>query len=171
MQRQYVFWLVVVLLIQACTGPQQSPATADKQTRKPNIVIIFTDDQGYADVQSFGGIQLVTPNLDRMAAEGVKLTNFYVAQPVCSASRAALLTGSYPNRVGVSGAFMPESGKGLNLAETTLAELLQQAGYVTGHVGKWHLGDDPTFMPNRQGFDEFFGIPHSNDMWPHHPLQ
>lgn len=171
MQRQYAFWLIVIFFLQACAGPQQSPQMANKQARKPNIVIIFTDDQGYADVQSFGGTRLVTPNLDRMAAEGVKLTNFYVAQPVCSASRAALLTGSYPNRVGVSGAFMPESGKGLNLAETTLAELLQQAGYVTGHFGKWHLGDDPTFMPNRQGFDEFFGIPHSNDMWPHHPLQ
>ncbi|NZA27737.1 sulfatase [Luteimonas sp. SJ-92] len=164
--------LPALLALVACTHvPAPDPEHAAERGRPPNIVIVFTDDQGYADLHNFGGHHLHTPRLDRMAAEGVRLTSFYVAQPVCSASRAALLTGSYPNRVGVSGAFMPHSGKGLNLSETTLADLLRQAGYATGHFGKWHLGDAPEFRPNRQGFDTFYGILHSNDMWPHHPQQ
>lgn len=137
----------------------------------PNIVIIFTDDQGYQDVGCFGSPDIKTPHLDQMAKEGIKLTNFYAAQAVCSASRAALLTGCYPNRLGVHGAFMPNRGLGLNPSETTLAEILKEVGYKTGIFGKWHLGDHPDFMPNNQGFDEFFGIPYSNDMWPMHPQQ
>jgi len=138
---------------------------------KPNVIIIFTDDQGYQDVGCFGSPDIKTPHLNQMAREGIKLTDFYAAQAVCSASRAGLLTGCYPNRLGVHGAFMPNSSKGLNLEETTLAEMLKEINYSTGIFGKWHLGDHPYFMPNKQGFDEFFGIPYSNDMWPFHPQQ
>lgn len=139
--------------------------------RPPNIVLIFTDDQGYQDVGTFGSPNIKTPHLDQMAREGVKLTSFYAAQAVCSASRAALLTGCYPNRIGIHQALMPQSKVGLNPQETTVAEMLKSQGYSTAIFGKWHLGDDPKFMPNKQGFDEFFGIPYSNDMWPNHPEQ
>ncbi|WP_297693257.1 sulfatase [uncultured Eudoraea sp.] len=141
------------------------------EERPPNVIIIFTDDQGYQDVGSFGATDIETPHLDQMAAEGIKLTDFYAAQAVCSASRAGLLTGCYPNRLGVHGAFMPDSKKGLNPSETTLAEMLKEIDYKTGIFGKWHLGDHPDFMPIKQGFDEYFGIPYSNDMWPLHPQQ
>ena len=139
--------------------------------QKPNIVIIFTDDQGYNDVGCFGSKDILTPHLDQMAKEGLKLTDFHAAQPVCSASRAALLTGCYPNRVGIHGALMPESKIGLNPSETTIAEMLKENGYHTAIYGKWHLGDSPGMMPNAQGFDDYFGIPYSNDMWPLHPQQ
>jgi arylsulfatase A len=136
---------------------------------RPNIVIIFTDDQGYADVGKFGAEGFQTPNLDRMGSEGAIFRNFHVAQPVCSASRAALLTGCYPNRIGIHGALQPHSKVGLSDGETTLAQMLKQHGYATGMLGKWHLGDSPQFMPMRHGFDEFFGLPYSVDMWPGHP--
>ncbi len=139
--------------------------------RPPNIIIVFTDDQGYADVGIFGATDIATPHLDQMAADGVKLSSFYAAQPVCSASRAALLTGCYPNRIGIHNAFMPNSKIGLHPDETTLAELLKEQGYATGIFGKWHLGNAPEFLPLEQGFDEWFGIPYSNDMWPKHPQQ
>ncbi len=142
-----------------------------EKEKRPNIVIVFTDDQGYQDVGCFGSPDIETPHLDRMAQEGIRLTDFYAAQAVCSASRAALLTGCYPNRLGVHGAFMPNSKKGLNLSETTLAEMLKAKGYYNGIFGKWHLGDHPSFLPTQQGFDEYFGIPYSNDMWPFHPQQ
>jgi len=149
-----------------------SCATKDSQeSRKPNVIIIFTDDQGYQDVGCFGATDIKTPHLDQMAKEGIRLTDFYAAQAVCSASRAGLLTGCYPNRIGVHGAFMPSSQQGLNLSETTIAEMLKEIDYKTGIFGKWHLGDHPDFMPNNQGFDEYFGIPYSNDMWPFHPQQ
>lgn len=137
--------------------------------RSPNVVIIFTDDQGYADVGTFGAKDFVTPNLDRMAQNGRRFSNFHVAQPVCSASRAALLTGCYPNRIGISGALGPKSKVGISDNETTLAQMLKAQGYATGMAGKWHLGDAPQFLPTRHGFDEYFGIPYSHDMWPHHP--
>ena len=137
--------------------------------RLPNIVLIFTDDQGYQDLGSYGAPGIQTPNLDQMAEEGVRFTNFYVSQPVCSASRASLLTGCYANRVGVSGAFFPYVGKGLHPQEETIAELLKPLGYNTAIYGKWHLGSEKQFLPTRQGFDEYFGIPFSNDMWPLHP--
>ncbi len=105
---------------------------------QPNIIVIFTDDQGYQDVGCYGSPDILTPNLDRMAEEGVKLTHFYAAQAVCSASRAALLTGCYPNRVGVHGAYMPNSTEGLNPEETTIAEILEDQGYRTALFGKWH---------------------------------
>jgi arylsulfatase A len=135
----------------------------------PNIVIIFTDDQGYADVGVFGAKGFHTPNLDRLAAQGCVFRNFHVPQPVCSASRAGLLTGCYPNRIGIHGALSPRSKVGINRAEMTLAELLKQRGYATAIFGKWHLGDAQQFLPLQHGFDEYFGLPYSNDMWPLHP--
>ncbi len=135
----------------------------------PNIVIIYTDDQGYADVGVFGAKGFKTPNLDRLAAQGRIFRNFHVAQPVCSASRTALLTGCYPNRIGIHGALGPGTKIGISSNETTLAELVKQKNYATGIFGKWHLGDAPQFLPTRHGFDEYFGLPYSNDMWPQHP--
>jgi arylsulfatase A-like enzyme len=135
----------------------------------PNIVVILTDDQGYADVGVFGARDFQTPNLDRLGREGCIYRNFHVAQPVCSASRTALLTGCYPNRIGIHGALGPKSKVGISGVEMTLAELLKQKGYATAIFGKWHLGDSPQFLPLQHGFDEYFGLPYSNDMWPLHP--
>jgi arylsulfatase len=135
----------------------------------PNIVIIFTDDQGYGDVGCFGAKGYTTPNLDRLAKEGRRFTNFHVAQAVCSASRAALLTGCYPNRIGIHGALGPNARHGISANEMTLAQLVKQRGYATGMAGKWHLGNRLPFLPTRHGFDEYFGLPYSNDMWPLHP--
>lgn len=143
-----------------------SASAADKL---PNIVIVYTDDQGYGDLGCFGAKNLATPNLDRLAHEGRRFTNFHVAQPVCSASRAALLTGCYPNRLGIHGALGPDAKHGISDREVTLAELLKTKGYATGSAGKWHLGHHPQFLPLRHGFDEYLGLPYSNDMWPHHP--
>lgn len=143
----------------------------EESTTLPNVVIIFTDDQGYQDVGCYGSPDIKTPHLDKMAQEGVRFTNFYVSQPVCSASRASLLTGCYANRMGIHGAYMPYVGKGLHPNEVTLAEMLKPLGYATAQFGKWHLGSEPDFLPTRQGFDEYFGIPFSNDMWPFHPAQ
>jgi arylsulfatase len=137
--------------------------------RLPNIIIIFIDDQGYGDIGPFGAKGYTTPNLDRLAAQGCKFTNFHVPQPVCSASRAALLTGCYPNRIGIHGALSPSAKNGLASTELTLAELVKQKGYATGMAGKWHLGRPKQFLPTHHGFDEFFGLPYSNDMWPLHP--
>lgn len=138
-------------------------------TRPPNIVVILIDDLGYADTGPLGATAHPTPNLDRMAREGRVFTDFYVAQAVCTASRAALLTGCYSNRVGLTGALGPRSRIGINPDETTLAEIAKQQGYATACFGKWHLGDDVRFLPTRHGFDRYFGLPYSNDMWPHHP--
>src|SRR3954468_4885351 len=135
----------------------------------PNIVLIFTDDQGYADLGCFGAKGFTTPNIDRMASEGRRFTNFHVAQPVCSASRAALMTGCYSNRVGIHGALGPQANHGIADGEVTLAEMLKQKGYATGMAGKWHLGHRTRFLPTRHGFDEYLGLPYSNDMWPQHP--
>ncbi|MDH5368026.1 MAG: sulfatase [Cyclobacteriaceae bacterium] len=160
--------IILLLLSLSIISCNRHQSIKDEQ---PNVIIIFTDDQGYQDVGCFGSPDIKTPHLDKMAQEGIKLTDFYAAQAVCSASRAGLLTGCYPNRIGIHGAFMPNSNKGLNLSETTIAEMLKANGYKTGIFGKWHLGDNPKFMPNNQGFDEYFGIPYSNDMWPMHPQQ
>lgn len=139
------------------------------QSRPPNVVLVFTDDQGYADVGVYGARGFATPHLDRLAREGIRFTDFHVAQPVCSASRAALLTGCYPNRVGIHGALGPGDPTGLHPDEMTLAELVSQQGYATGMVGKWHLGRPRPFLPIHQGFNEYLGLPYSNDMWPFHP--
>ena len=134
--------------------------------RPPNIVIIFTDDQGYADIGVYGAQGFQTPNLDRLANEGIRFTDFQVSQAVCSASRAALLTGCYSERLGVQGAFNHTARVGLNPDEETIAEMLKSIGYVTGIFGKWHLGHHKKFLPLQQGFDEYLGVPYSNDMWP-----
>lgn len=152
-------------------GVATGVAEALAQKTKPNFVVIFIDDMGYGDIEPFGSQQNKTPNLTRMAAEGRKLTSFYVASPVCTPSRAALMTGSYPQRVGLekgSGhiVLFPGDPHGLHPDEITIAETLKKAGYATGCFGKWHLGDQPQFLPTSQGFDTYFGIPYSNDMWP-----
>ena len=146
--------------------------------KKPNIVLIFTDDQGYADLGCFGGEHVYTPRIDQMAAEGAKLTNFYVSAPLCTPSRAGLMTGSYPARIDMTlggkrlgkrktaGVLLSADPKGLNPDEVTIAEVLKKAGYKTGIFGKWHLGDQPDFLPTKQGFDEFFGLPYSHDINP-----
>jgi arylsulfatase A-like enzyme len=149
---------LMVLTVGSC-GPGASSSGA-----APNVVVVFVDDMGYADLDVYE-----TPHLDRMATEGVQFTDFYVAQPVCSASRAALLTGSYPNRIGIHGALGPGARHGIHEDEVTLGELFQSQGYATAVFGKWHLGHHPEFLPTRHGFDEFYGIPYSNDMWPYHP--
>jgi arylsulfatase A len=135
----------------------------------PNVVIVFADDLGYGDLGCYGAKGYTTPNLDRLAKEGVKFTDFYAAQAVCSASRAALLTGCYPNRVGILGALGPASKIGIHKDEKTIADILKARGYATAAFGKWHLGHHPQFLPTRHGFDEYFGLPYSNDMWPKHP--
>lgn len=156
--------LMLLFCLSGCRQKEENPTL-------PNIVIIFTDDQGYQDLGCYGSPDIKTPHLDQMAAEGVRFKNFYVSQPVCSASRASLLTGCYANRLGIHGAYMPYVGKGLHPNEVTMAEMLKPLGYATAQYGKWHLGSEPDFLPTRQGFDEYFGIPFSNDMWPYHPSQ
>jgi arylsulfatase len=151
-----------VLLLAAAAQPAATP-------RPPNVVVVFTDDQGYGDVGCYGARGYATPNLDRLAKEGVRFTDFYVSQPVCSASRASLLTGCYANRLGIHGALGPNARHGLHADETTLAEVCRSKGYATCAVGKWHLGHHPVFLPTRHGFDHYLGLPYSNDMWPFHP--
>jgi arylsulfatase A-like enzyme len=158
---------IVTLLLVAGIALCRSAAAAD--TRPPNVVIVFADDLGYADLGCYGAKGWKTPHLDRLASEGVRFTSFYVAQAVCSASRTALLTGCYPNRVGILGALGPASTHGIHDDETTLAEVLRSRGYATAIYGKWHLGHHPQFLPTRHGFDDYFGLPYSNDMWPLHP--
>ena len=136
---------------------------------RPNLVVVLTDDQGYADLGCQGAVGFRTPHLDRLGAEGLRFTDFHVAQPVCSASRAAILTGCYPNRIGIHGALDHTARHGLHDEETTLAELLREAGYATAVFGKWHLGHHRPFLPLQHGFDRYAGIPYSNDMWPFHP--
>ncbi len=136
--------------------------------RPPNIVVVFVDDMGYADVGCYGAQGSETASLDRMAEQGARFTDFYVSQPVCSASRASLLTGCYANRVGISGALGPNARHGIHPEETTLAEVCKSVGYATAAFGKWHLGHLPEFLPTRHGFDESYGIPYSNGMWPWH---
>jgi len=151
-----IFFLCALL---ACVGPLPAADAA----KKPNIVIIFIDDMGYGDIGPFGATKQKTPNLDRMAREGMKLTSFYAA-PVCSVSRAQLLTGCYGARVDVPGVYGPGSAKGLNPDEYTIAKRLKERDYATMCIGKWHVGDQPEFLPTRQGFDHYFGFPYSNDM-------
>ncbi|MDX9973445.1 MAG: sulfatase, partial [FCB group bacterium] len=134
--------------------------------RKPNFIVIFTDDQGYADLGCFGATQFATPNIDRMAAQGVRFTDFHSSSPVCTPSRASLMTGCYAQRVGMPRVLNPKSTTGINANEVTVAEIMKGQGYATGCVGKWHLGHLPPFLPTRHGFDSYFGIPYSNDMVP-----
>ena len=134
-----------------------------------NIVLIFADDLAYADVGCFGAKDIRTPHIDSLARDGVRFTDFYVAQPVCSASRAALLSGCYSGRVGIQGALGPGAKIGISDKEMLLPKVLKAKGFATAMVGKWHLGHLPEFNPTRHGFDEWLGLPYSNDMWPGHP--
>ncbi|MBG84031.1 MAG: arylsulfatase [Phycisphaerae bacterium] len=147
----------------------QVDAPPDKASR-PNVVIIFVDDMGWGDIPSQGATGWSMPNIERLEEEGTRFTRFHVAQPVCSASRAALLTGCYPNRIGIHGALPPSAKYGIHEDETTMAELFKSKGYATGMFGKWHLGHHRQFLPIHHGFDEYLGIPYSNDMWPGHPV-
>ena len=133
-------------------------------SKTPNFIVIFTDDQGYEDIGCFGSPKIKTPHLDKLAAEGRKFTSFYSANSVCSPSRAALMTGCYPTRVSVPGVLFPRHKEGLNPDEITIAEVLKTKGYATSCIGKWHIGHKPKFLPTRQGFDSYYGIPYSNDM-------
>jgi len=143
-------------------------AAVSQAAEQPNFIIIFTDDQGYNDLGCFGSPNIKTPNIDRLASEGRKYTSFYTACSVCSPSRAALLTGSYPKRIGMHRhVLFPKSDYGLNPDEYTIADHLKSQGYATACIGKWHLGHHPETLPRANGFDSYFGIPYSNDM--NHP--
>lgn len=146
-------------------GAAGAAPLASGAARTPNIVFIYCDDLGYGDLGIYGS-KIRTPNVDRMSAEGVRFTQFYSANPVCSPSRAALLTGRYPTRVGVPKVLFPTDTTGLSLSETTIAGMLKGSGYRTMCIGKWHLGHLPQYLPTSRGFDEYFGIPYSNDMTP-----
>lgn len=135
--------------------------------KNPNVVLIFIDDMGYGDIGPFGNTVNQTPNLDRMAKEGNKLTQFYVSNTACTPSRSALMTGTYAARIGMDGTVcFPNENRGLNSREHTIGDMMKSVGYRTGIFGKWHLGDQREFLPLQNGFDEYFGIPYSNDMWP-----
>ena len=146
-------------------GPSQTP-------RRPNFIVIFVDNLGYGDIGCFGSTLHRTPHIDRMAAEGLRLTHFYATSGVCTPSRASLMTGCYPRRVNMhvcengTQVLRPVAKKGLNPKEITIAEVLRELGYATAIIGKWHLGDQPPFLPTRQGFDQYWGIPYSDDMTP-----
>jgi arylsulfatase len=159
------YYIAMHLSRRAFLGSAAASALLRGQTHPPNIVFIYADDLGYGDLGVYGS-KIRTPNLDRMAAEGVRFTQFYSANPVCSPSRAALLTGRYPTRVGVPRVLNPNDTTGLALNETTLAQMFKSSGYRTMCIGKWHLGHHPEYLPTARGFDEYFGIPYSNDMKP-----
>ena len=161
MRKYTTLILLTTVLLVSCNQKKQK-----KNTKKPNVVIIFIDDEGYGDVGCYGATGFQTPNLDQMARQGMKFTNFYSAQPVCSASRAGLLTGCYPNRIGFSGALFPHNKIGMNSKELTIAEMFKEQDYATACFGKWHLGWQKEFLPLQHGFDEYVGLPYSNDMWP-----
>ena len=154
-----IIYVILLLVFFSC----------EKNNNKPTIVFILADDLWYGDLSSYGSETIETTNIDKLAEVGVKLTTYYAAQPVCSASRAAILTGAYANRIGIYNAFGPTSDSGINSNEYTLAEMLKENGYKTGIFGKWHLGSKKEFFPTNHGFDEFYGILYSNDMWRWHP--
>ncbi|MCG6191574.1 sulfatase family protein, partial [Maribellus maritimus] len=135
----------------------------------PNIVLIYLDDMGYGDLTLTGATDYSTPNLDKIASQGMFFSHYYSPQAVCSASRAGLLTGCYPNRIGITGALSHRSTTGISDDEETIAQVLKKKGYATAIFGKWHLGYQKQFLPTKHGFDEFYGIPYSHDMWPLHP--
>ena len=153
---RYILITIYLIIIMGC----------EKQSDLPNIIIIFTDDQGYGDVGCYGAEGFVTPNIDSMAKEGILFTDFYVSQAVCSASRASLMTGSYAERVGVQGALSPWNVTGLDPNRETIAKLLKRYGYTNAIFGKWHLGHKEKYLPLQNGFDEYAGLICSNDMWP-----
>ncbi len=136
-----------------------------------NVILVNLDDVGYGDFSCNGAYGYTTPHIDRLASEGVRFTHFLAVQPISGASRAGLLTGCYPNRIGFAGAPGPDSNYGIHPDEMTMGELLKQQGYATAIFGKWHLGSQRQFLPLQNGFDEYYGLPYSNDMWPNHPQQ
>ena len=158
--KKYILLILFPVLLASCTQVQKF------DTNKPNVIIVFIDDEGYGDVGCYGATGFETPHLDQMASKGMKFTNFYSAQPVCSASRAGLITGCYPNRIGFSGALFPRDTTGINPEEYTIAEMFKDQGYATACFGKWHMGWQKEFLPLQHGFDEYVGLPYSNDMWP-----
>ncbi len=163
---------VGVAAVAAATGVSSPPATPALPTPPPNVVLIVFDDLGWGDLPSQHPETdpgYAMPNLARLEREGTRFTDFLVSQPVCSASRASILTGCYANRIGINGALGPGHPTGLHPEETTLAEVAAARGLATGGFGKWHLGDADAFLPVRHGFETFFGIPYSNDMWSLHP--
>jgi arylsulfatase A len=161
-----IFAFSIIALLTSIAQSASPPAKNDSNNRPPNIVIIFIDDMGYADIGPFGATAYKTPHLDRMAAEGRIFTDFHAATAVCSASRAALMTGCYPERVSILGALGARAKTGINSNEITLGELCRSRGYATAVFGKWHLGHHRQFLPLQHGFDEYFGLPYSNDMSP-----
>ena len=165
--RFFPVWSMCLVLLSTMTV--LSGKTQPQPGSSPNVVLIYLDDMGYGDLSLTGANGYKTPNLDRMAMKGMFFTNFYSPQAVCSASRAGLLTGCYPNRIGLAGALSHRSSIGISKDEETIAEMLKKRGYATAIFGKWHLGFQQQFLPTNHGFDEFYGIPYSNDMWPLHP--
>lgn len=153
--------VVIILISVSFAGMAKSDVK-----NSPNIVLILMDDMGYGDLGCYGAIDYTTPNIDKLASNGIRFTNFYAAAAICTASRAGLLTGCYPNRVGMHGALSPNSETGLSPKEEIIPEILKKQGYKSAAFGKWHLGDAPEFLPLQQGFDEYLGLPYSNDMWP-----
>ncbi|MDX1701441.1 MAG: sulfatase-like hydrolase/transferase, partial [Melioribacteraceae bacterium] len=160
--KSILFLLILIVLSQLLYSCKES------KDERPNIVIIFADDLGYADVGCYGAEGFSTPHIDKMADEGIMFTDFHVSTSVCSASRSSLLTGCYAERVGIRGALNPAATVGLNPEEETIAEMLKKKNYKTGVFGKWHLGHHKEFLPLQHGFDEYYGLPYSNDMWPVH---
>ena len=155
---KFVFIFCMILMF--------SVGFSQNKEQTPNIVLVLMDDLGYGDLSCYGALDFRTPNIDQIALDGIRFTNYLTPQAVCSASRAALLTGCYANRVGMAGALGPRSETGLAHSEVTIAEMMKQKNYATAIIGKWHLGDNKAFLPLSQGFDEYLGIPYSNDMWP-----
>ena len=156
--------LLAIFLLGSVAVTAGDPATVNSSAHRPNIVFIFADDLGYGDIGAFGAKDIKTPHIDKLADDGIKFTDFYSASNVCSTSRASLLTGRYSVRMGISAVFTASSPDGMPQSEVTIAEALKPQGYATGMVGKWHLGHNDRFMPWNQGFDEFYGVPYSNDM-------
>ena len=161
-----IFTIISIFLLVSGMSLKPAVGQTNPTASPPNIVIILTDDQGYHDVGYNQNPNILTPHIDQMAQEGAIFTNFYSAAPTCTASRAGLLTGCYPPRVGLTWVLFPESKSGLNPQEVTMAEMLKANGYATALSGKWHLGNFAGVMPNDQGFDEYYGIPYSNNLFP-----
>lgn len=163
--RNYPLFCCLLALAGACSSAAEEPAeTIMQREDQPNIVFIYADDLGYGDLGCYGATDIKTPHIDGIAQNGIRFTEFYSISPVCSPSRYGLMTGRYPHRDGIHGVFFPESWTGMDTSEVTMAQMLKDAGYATGIIGKWHLGHHKQFLPTKRGFDYYFGIPYSNDM-------
>ena len=161
------YWYKAILFFLSAVfvcGCQTELKREESKEELPNIIFIFADDLGYGDISCFGSTDIYTPNIDKIAENGIKFTEFYSASPLCSPSRAGLLTGRLPQRMGINEVFYPESFTGMQPEEITIAEILKEKNYMTAIIGKWHLGHRHQFLPLQQGFDSYFGTPYSNDM-------